>query len=118
MTNEMKLQVLKSLADPTRFRIVEFLSSMCCGAASVDEAGGVYDRPTAGEICCHVTGVEKITSTISHHLHELESAGIISIERQGKRMLCTLRKEVIEELVMELQVLTTSETPRYCNTSC
>jgi ArsR family transcriptional regulator len=103
MDNEAVQKALKALADPTRFRIVEFLSEMCCGEASVDEQGGVYARPTASEVCCHLTGVEKITSTISHHLHELENAGLISIERQGKRMLCTLRPETIEQLTARLK---------------
>lgn len=108
------LKALKALADPTRFRIVEFLAGMCCGEASVDEQGGVYERPTAGEVCCYLTGNEKITSTVSHHLHELESAGIISIERQGKRMLCTLRPEAIAALANQLQDLTRKNQGTSC----
>src|SRR5256885_2308393 len=76
MTNETSQRALKALSDPTRLHIVEFLSNMCCGTASVDEEGGV-EGPTAGEVCCHITGAQKITSTVSHHLHELEQAGII-----------------------------------------
>lgn len=107
-------KALRALADPTRFRIVEFLAGMCCGEASVDEQGGVYERPTAGEVCCYLTGNEKITSTVSHHLHELESAGIISIERQGKRMLCTLRREALDDLASQLMSLTRDTAQNSC----
>jgi len=98
MTDEMMLRSLKALADPTRLRIVEFLAGMCCGTAAVDEEGGVYDGPTASEVCCRLTGAEKITSTISHHLHELETAGLIRIDRKGKKMICSLKPEAFESL--------------------
>ena len=113
MANEMTAKALKALADPTRFHIIEFLSNMCCGTASIDEEGGV-EGPTAGEICCHITGAEKITSTVSHHLHELEDAGLISIQRQGKRMICTLRQEALSELATQLQTLAKGSGIRCC----
>ncbi len=90
MADETFTKSLKALADPTRLHIVEFLSSCCCGTASVREDGGV-ESPTAGEVCCHITGAEKITSTVSHHLHELEAAGLVNLEKRGKATCCTLR---------------------------
>ena len=104
MTSETSQKAFKALSDPTRLHIVELLSSMCCGAAALDEEGGV-EGPTAGEVCCHITGAEKITSTVSHHLHELEEAGLITIERKGKRMLCALRPAAFEEISEYLQLL-------------
>jgi ArsR family transcriptional regulator, arsenate/arsenite/antimonite-responsive transcriptional repressor len=89
MDNEMSLQVLKALADPTRLHIVEFLSQCQSGKANILEDGGI-EGPTAGEVCCHITGAEKISSTVSHHLHELENAGIVKLERRGKTTICTL----------------------------
>jgi ArsR family transcriptional regulator len=104
MSNEMTIRAFKALGDPTRLHIVEFLSSMCCGQAAVNEDGGV-EGPTAGEVCCHITGAEKITSTVSHHLHELESVGLIQIERRGKSMVCTLLPEKLEGLADHLRSL-------------
>lgn len=101
MGSEMMTKRMKALADPTRLHIVEFLSQMCCGRAAIDEQGGV-EGPTAGEVCCHITGAEKITSTISHHLHELEAADIIKIERKGKQMICSLRPEILKQLAEQL----------------
>lgn len=114
MADETTTLALKALADPTRFRIVEFLSRMCCGTAAVDEEGGVYEGPTASEVCCHLTGAEKITSTVSHHLHELENAGMIRIERRGKRMICTLRPEALESLSDRLRLLAKGDAQHGC----
>lgn len=90
--DEMNSRALKALADPNRLHIVEFLSSCCCGRAAVREDGGV-EGPTAGEVCCHITGADRITSTISHHLHELEGAELVRLEKRGKATVCTLRPE-------------------------
>ena len=81
--------VFKALGDPTRLRIFEFLRECCCPVA-VEESGAVrpVDGPTVGEVCCSLTGAEKITSTISHHLKELRLAGLITVERRGKNMIC------------------------------
>lgn len=114
MEDEITLARLKALADPTRLRIVGFLSHMCCGVAALDDEGGVYEGPTASEICCHITGVEKINSTVSHHLHELEEAGIIRIERRGKRMICTLRPESLEGLSDYLRLIAKGENTNGC----
>jgi len=108
------VRVLRALGDPTRMRIARFLSRMCCHSATVNEEGGVYEAPTAGEVCCHITGAEKINSTISHHLHELEAAGVIRIERKGKRMLCTLRPEALEALADGLKQIVDGGPPHGC----
>jgi ArsR family transcriptional regulator len=80
-------QLFKALGDPTRLRIVECLA--CCSLdAPIGSDGEI--RPTAGQICCMLTGDGAVTSTLSHHLKELRNAGIIRMERQGRRMLCSL----------------------------
>jgi DNA-binding transcriptional ArsR family regulator len=79
----------------------------------VDEDGGV-EGPTAGEICCHITGAEKITSTVSQHLHELEAAELIRIERRGKRMICSLQSERLEALAAYLHSLSQESGGRCC----
>jgi ArsR family transcriptional regulator len=109
MESETTAKALKALADPTRLRIIEFLSQMCCGTAAVDEEGGVYEGPTAGEVCCYLTGAERINSTVSHHLHELEGAGLIRIERRGKRMVCALLPEALETLSDDLRRIAKGE---------
>jgi len=84
--------MFKALGDPTRLRIFEFLCSCCC-PVTVEETGEArtVDGPTAGEVCCRVTGSEQITSTVSFHLKELRLAGLITMERRGKTMICSKR---------------------------
>jgi ArsR family transcriptional regulator len=113
VSNEISRKAFKALSDPTRLHVVEFLSTMCCNRAAVDEEGGV-EGPTAGQVCCHITGAEKITSTVSQHLHELESAGLIQIERRGKTMVCTLRTEALETLADYLRSLARSGNQHGC----
>src|SRR5436190_14289734 len=103
MIDEMLVKRLRALGDPTRLHIVELLSGCCCGTAAIRSDGGV-EGPTAGEVCCHITGAERITSTISHHLKELRLAGLITVERRGKHMLCGVNRKAVEALAAYLAV--------------
>ena len=89
----------KALGDPTRLRIFQFLRGCCCEIA-VDDEGNVrpVNGPTVGEVCCQVTGVDRITSTISHHLKELRLAGLVRVERRGKNMVCGVSREAVAAL--------------------
>jgi len=95
--------MFKALGDPTRLRIFEFLRSCCCPVA-VGEQGEVRPvaGPTVGEVCCHVTGAAQINSTISHHLKELRLAGLITVERRGKNMVCSVNQDAVDALVQYL----------------
>ncbi len=89
----------KALGDPTRLRIYEFLCSCCC-PVSLDQAGDIHrtDPPTASDVCCRVTGAEKITSTVSFHLKELRQVGLITMEKHGKHMVCGINTETLVDL--------------------
>lgn len=91
--------MFKALGDPTRLRIFEFLRSCCCPVA-VDDAGDarVVDGPTAGEVCCRITGCGRINSTISFHLKEMRMAGLITMERRGKHMVCGVDRRAVDAL--------------------
>ncbi len=95
--------MFKALGDPTRLRIFEFLRSCCCPVA-VEDTGDVrpVQGPTVGEVCCRITGAEKINSTISHHLKELRLAGLITVERRGKNMICGINREAVAALAAYL----------------
>lgn len=89
----------KALGDPTRARIFQFLLECCCPVA-VEENGDVRpsEGPTVGEVCCQVTGIDKITSTISFHLKELRQSGLITMDKQGKHMICGINREALAKL--------------------
>jgi ArsR family transcriptional regulator len=91
--------MFKALGDPTRLRIFQFLRTCCCPVA-VEETGAVrpIEGPTVGEVCCSVTGEERITSTVSHHLKELRLAGLITMERRGKNMICGVNRDAVARL--------------------
>lgn len=95
--------MLKALGDPTRLKIFEFLCACCCPVA-VEKSGEVRPviGPTVGEVCCTVTGADRITSTISHHLKELRLAGLITVERRGKNMICGVNREPFAALITHL----------------
>lgn len=104
---------LRVLADPTRLHIVQFLASSCCARAEVNANGGVIS-PSAGEVCCHITGASKITSTVSHHLHELEAVGLVKLERRGKHTICCLQPQRLTELGQSLISLAQGENHECC----
>ena len=111
--------LFRALGDPTRLRILEFLCG-CCAAVAVDDSGDV--RPltgaTAGDVCCHVTGVERINSTISAHLKELRLAGLVEVERRGRHMVYRVKREALTTLSRYLAERGTDPTEKEANSDC
>ena len=78
-------QIARALADPTRFEIFQQIAAGQCLA------------------CSEIRDRFPITApTISHHLKELETAGLIDSERAGKFVNLTLRREVWQAYLSEL----------------
>ncbi len=107
--------IFKALGDPTRLRIFEFIRGCCCGF-SIDDSGGIAPStgPTAGEVCCRITGAERINSTISHHLKELRQAGLISMERRGKFMVCSINEAALRRLEDFMRPIRTTTNETCC----
>lgn len=110
-------RMFKALSDPTRIRILEFLCERC-GAVALGEKGDVHpiQGPSFGEVCCHITGAEKITTTISFHLNILREAGLITVEKRGRFMVCDVRREALESLSSYLMDKASCE--RSCRDEC
>lgn len=96
---ERLAQVFRALGDPTRLRIFETLRA-CGTSVDVDPSGEVRpaEGATVGEVCCRITGTDRITSTLSHHLKELRLAGLVLTERRGQRIFCRVDENVAREL--------------------
>jgi DNA-binding transcriptional ArsR family regulator len=86
----MKLQddqfhrIARALADPRRYDLLR----------RIGKAGKAGDPLACEDLragCCEVTA-----ATISHHMKELESAGLVESAREGKFVNYTLRRDVLE----------------------
>ena len=78
--------ITKALADPKRFEMLQQI------AAS-------KDAPTCS---CLRDAVSLSPATIYHHLKELEAAGLVNVEREGKFARLTLRRDVWNAYVKRL----------------
>ena len=77
--NDRQLALIsKAIADPTRFEILQKLSQS-------------HTTPTC---TCVRDWTGLAPATISHHLKELDSAGLITVERAGKFAHITFRRDV------------------------
>jgi DNA-binding transcriptional ArsR family regulator len=132
--------LFKVLGDPTRLRIFEFLT--CCSKpVAIGRAGDVRPirlgargpgrrhgerpprdgadpiGPTVGEICCRITGTRGVTSTFSHHLKELRTAGLITVQRRGRHMICAANPEVLAALARYFERFRPGDDDDCCKTS-
>ena len=72
--------IAKALADPRRYEIIKRISRSA--------------QPLA---CESVRGCLEITApTLSHHMKELESAGLILISREGKFAHLSVQRDVLK----------------------
>ncbi len=99
-TEELQLftQAFKALANPHRLEIFNILSHCC----DYDPGKGDQEVPTC---CVGDLGprLDVAPSTLSHHLKELQRAGLVNMHRKGKHIYCSLNIGMIKELRMLLK---------------
>lgn len=81
--------ISKAIADPKRFEILNKIARA--------------DRAPTCSCVGEWTGLS--AATISHHLKELESAGLVHMERAGKFAYLTLRRDVWDAYLNHLSRL-------------
>jgi ArsR family transcriptional regulator len=87
--------ILKALADPRRFELLERIARAGCPLGCTEARAAL---PISA-------------ATLSHHIKELESAGLIHIRREGKFHFLTLRPGVLQGLIAVLGALETLACP-------
>jgi ArsR family transcriptional regulator len=89
LTRARRAVILKALADPRRFELLERIAKAKCPLG-----------------CTEALAVLPISAaTLSHHIKELEAAGLIHIRREGKFHYLTLRSGVLSALAAGLASL-------------
>ncbi len=85
--------MFKALSNPHRLALFNRLSTCCPPGTScpAEEAA----RHSVGELG---EGLEIAPSTLSHHLKELNRAGLVQMQRRGKTVECWVDRAVLEEL--------------------
>ena len=94
----------KALGDPTRLRIIDLLLGQ--------EARTPDIALTVGEVSAGIGGRgDKVSSTLSHHLKELRTAGLITMKRQGKNQMCRIEGASVATLCHHLSCATAGVAP-------
>ena len=82
-------RISKALADPNRFEMLQRIAA-------------AKDAPSCS---CIREWLGLAPATVSHHLKELESAGLVSVQRDGKFAYISLRRDVLDAYVNRLSSL-------------
>jgi len=89
LTRSQRTALLKALADPKRFELLERIAKSSCplGCANAREALAIAP------------------ATLSHHIKELQTSGLIDVRREGKFHFLSIKPGVLEALAANLQSL-------------
>ena len=85
--------MFKALANPHRLSIFIKLAGKQVGTVSCEVTDGAC--ACVGELG---SDLNIAPSTVSHHIKELNRAGLIELERKGQNVYCTVRPEVLTKL--------------------
>ena len=89
LTRSQRSAILKALADPRRFELLERIAKAKCPLGCSDALAALEISP----------------ATLSHHVKELQTAGLIDVHREGKFVHMALRPGVLESLASSLSAL-------------
>ena len=85
-----------ALSNPQRLRMFIKLASSGCAPEPPQDGPG-----RAKGFCCATEvgeGLDLAASTVSHHLKELRRAGLMHVERRGRRIDCWASRETLDRL--------------------
>jgi ArsR family transcriptional regulator len=95
LSRARRVAILKALADPRRMALLERIAQAGCPLG-----------------CAQALAALSISAaTLSHHVKELETAGLIDVHREGKFAYLTLRPGVLASVAGSLAALETGKCP-------
>ena len=90
---ERYAEQFKALSNPHRLALFHLLATCCPPGTSCSTEASV--RYCVGELG---GGLAISPSTLSHHLKELNRAGLVQMARKGKQVECWVEPQTLEQL--------------------
>ena len=90
---ERDAERFKALSNPHRLALFQRMTQ-CCAPGAICEIGQVTQL-SVGQLG---EGLDIAPSTLSHHLKELNRAGLVQMERRGKQVVCWVEAATLQDL--------------------
>jgi len=90
---ERDAERFKALSNPHRLALFQRMTHCCAPGTTCDiEQASQLSVGQLGE------GLDIAPSTLSHHLKELNRAGLVQMERRGKQVVCWVEAATLQDL--------------------
>jgi ArsR family transcriptional regulator, arsenate/arsenite/antimonite-responsive transcriptional repressor len=95
LTRAQRTAILKALSDPKRFELLENIARAQCPLTCTMAHEALAISP----------------ATLSHHIKELQTSGLIDVRREGKFAFLSIKPGVLEAISSYLQSLSPASCP-------
>jgi ArsR family transcriptional regulator len=94
-------KIFKALSNEQRLRLFEMIYDCQVGKHSDKNGSCTQGLDKAFTKACDHLNVAR--STVSHHMKELENAGLISLTRKGQSFTCAINMDAVKAIKQFLQ---------------